>query len=237
MERKLTVLAILLLGVISVLGQGFTLNDTAFLGSRNGSGSLTVTGALLWVQSDSGVTLNTQGSLVTAWLDKSGNANNIVGTGTTSFQTNQLNGFPSVRMSGSGVLNTTLVKGQPFAILLVANTFNSLGSGIAMSSNPEIYMDSDFIHILLGSDIVSGTSWPSNQYNYVTFVADGTSSTIRQNGVQVASGSGGVSSLLNFNLAGNGGFDFDVVEMIVTTNMNSVTNNEKYVKGRYPSLP
>ena len=226
MERRLTFLAVLFCA-LTAIGQGFTVNDVAFLRQPPSSG---VSGAIAWYEGNVGSFTN----------DQSGFGHTLTSNDSGQvLQTNQVNGLPAV-LFPAGVpssYNSNVTNAQPYQIFLVMSAIPNLGGGFPFEVvSPQQQFLLGFFSINAGLELTSTTIWPTNKYNYVTGIFNGSSSIIRQNGVQVVTtGNAGAGTLANQTLQQVTPFDIHIAEWIICTNLSpsQITNNENYLKNKY----
>jgi hypothetical protein len=223
---------------------------------------------LLWLVADTnaytdfGTTLAVGGQTVMQWNDISGHGYNVTQPSSVKsilYETNVLAGHASVRFSGGvqGVLsNTNIFGGQPLIIYLVAqctNVYPSPNNDLFFSNTTNGLLDMQMSGALLeqqgGSTYpscikanYSYVPFPTNRFNVVVGVYNGTNSDLFQNGVEVGCGLGGPPAGLNPLCGGNLlGFtidpsftsDTDVLELIIDTDLGQMSSTKAYLTGKY----
>jgi hypothetical protein len=217
---------------------------------------------LLWVEANIGVYSDTNGTPavngtnVAQWMDQSGNGNNLTAPNyepnKPGYTNNAINGLPAIIFPGYGsriLTNLSINTAQPFAIFMVAKVALPVDSGgiyYCQSTNSYISLNIFNGNLLMSSQTngVNGSLQPTNgftstNFNIFTCVYNGGSSSLRLNGIQVDPPSPADQLpipnawLINFILAPSIPCDFYVSELIVSTDMSSVTNVETYLKNKY----
>ena len=207
-----------------------------------------VSGLILWLDASEGISKDGS-SQVSAWADQSSAGNNLSASGSKPIWTDsELNGLPAVVFSDSTSLAKATWSGgsiaQPFYVFAVmkfgqntSSQYNWDGGG---SSNRF------YFYTNVGARIVScGTEYdfganPADNYYYITFIVDGVSSNLRQDGVSDDTGnlgSGGFNGLtLGSRYSDEAYNDPKICEFLVYDNDVGTSNRdeiETYLAEKY----
>jgi hypothetical protein len=187
-------------------------------------------------QDDAGTTLAVaDGDAVGYWADKSGNNRHLAQSTTSAkptLQTSERNGRNTVRFDGGDWLTKSygVTLTQPFAVFVVVIQPSGNGNiydGTAVtdrvvlnSTNPDVWAGS----------AVPGVATMKPAWNVYTAIYNTTSSSLRTNGLQTASGNAGTRNMAGFTVgasfAGSTGLTGDIAEIIVIDPLPDTTTIE-----------
>jgi len=213
-----------------------------------------VSGLMLWLKADAGITKDGS-DLVSAWTDQSDESNDVSqGTGSKQpkWFDNIQNGLPIVRFDGSddSLIRATFVNGSltsPNTIFCV-NTMPSDSASERFvynsgSGNHQAFLKSstnkDYIYA--GASLVSADASDPTNFHYYTLTYNGASSSIREDGAEIAAGDAGTYAMNGIELGSNhnSGSDYgdpDIGEILVYDSDitgDDLTNIEAYLAGRW----
>ncbi len=143
----------------------------------------------LWLKADNGVT--DPGTAITAWLDQSGNSNNLTTVnGDPDLQGNILNFNPVVDFDGNDYFDIALTQDPNAALEMIVVSESNLGGGsnqILLSAGIEralLYNTTGVMRSAIGtSSMDSNTSFATNEYNIHQFSHDTSNGTHYLNGL------------------------------------------------------
>lgn len=168
-----------------------------------------VSGLILWLDASEGITKDGS-SQVSAWADQSSAGNNLSAAGSKPIWTaSELNGLPAVVFSGSTSLSKATWAGgsiaQPFYVFAVMTFGQNTASqytwdGGGSSDRFYFYTNADSRIAACGTELTM-TANPADNYYYVTFFVNTSSSDQRRNGVSQNSGNMGSGSWNGITLA------------------------------------
>jgi hypothetical protein len=208
-----------------------------------------LSGLVLWLRADLGITLN--GGNVSAWADQSGLGNHIT-QGTASLQplfvASGPNGKPAIRPDGADdFLKGTFTLSQPYTVFMPFKWLTLTASGAqdvafdGSTANAFVVVDNGPRTAIFAGSTLSYAAIPENgAYVIFGFGVNGASSFIRSAGSQVASGAAGgnnpggltLGALTGGTRAGN----FETPEIIIYNRIPSageIAAIENYLKIRY----
>lgn len=253
-----TLLVILL--ALSSTWPSLTAQEVITARRRASSGCSTpgcISGLQAWYAADSGTTCTggcTSGNFVTAWNDKSANANNLSCTSCAVFETAQLNSKPAIQFDGSanfyslGSAINLQTASTIFAVVKAANTGNGLAILSGTAANALLYQittssgKEQTVTLQGVADLGSGTAAADTSWHQMNMSYSGTSLVFRigeaaDGTVSVTNTVAANETSLGFNAEFTGGFfNGDMAEIIIYNRV--LTSGEKtivetYLNGRY----
>lgn len=202
-----------------------------------------VAGVLAWYAADQIPSPPSSGSALATWNDLSGNGHDLTqatGGDQPTYNTSQLNGLPAVSFNGSSdyLSGTIPSTPQPFTVFLVMQQTSATGTQIFMcgtGASWDFYTSAGSVWMENIGHAASLASW-----SQLTGVVNTTSSALRLNGTQIASGSSGGNSMgTTLYLGGLATTDpaaVAIAEVLVYPSALSPTDIgtvESYLNGKY----
>jgi len=206
-------------------------------------------GCVLWLRADLGVTLN--GTTVSAWADQSGNGNNVsqsTGSAQPTFNNvdSSYNGKSTFSFvsANSQALTGTFTKTQPFTIVLVGHSTNSLlndefifgGSGVGIWTASI----SDEVTSYAGSVLAAANGTAGTPALMAATFNGATSALYVNSSTAVASGNIGTNNMSSISIGGENSqahfLDGKMAEVLIYTGALSaaqVNTLFAYLNNRY----
>jgi hypothetical protein len=241
MKAVLYSLSILICGTALSCAQ-FIINPYSFAAPGGGGGSEPddISGLVMWLKADS-IALTDGASLSgLTWQDSSSANNDAPFSAAPTYETNELNGLPAVRMAPGTGATSSLVLNAPYTIFIVEKANSNSGNRTLSSAENNRLMNAgrDTIQAFVGGIVASGSQNTAACYATLTVPASG-DCTYRQNGVDTTTGSIGFADwgtvLFGGGFTGEGP-DGDVFEVIIyNTALNSTDRDtvEAYLDSRF----
>lgn len=198
------------------LGDGTTVAPKGFSEVRKGDGTILSSGNAIpdnaIAQFDASALSLTDGGSVTTWTDETGNGNDLTAGNAPTFVQSSMGGQPVVRFDGSSnyldvTFGTTYT--QPNTIITAIRFEGALGTADVpvwfdgSDSSNRHYLDNegttDDIRVFAGASLDTGYSVDNNAH-LLTVIYNGSSSVVRVDGSQVATGDVGSQSLAGLTL-------------------------------------
>ena len=236
-------------------------NVAAYAPAGGGGGAWTPASVStdFWFDASNAASITASSGAVSQWNDLSGNGRHATQssgsfkfTDTASAQ-NGKHGLLSVNANGTYMATSAFSRSQPFMIFAAVKTAQPTpgsgylnimnGSTTSSGGRPVVYSAADggLPAITSGGTQLSATSGAVQlgiPY-YFTSVLNGSSSVIRENGVQIASGTVGATGLSGLVIASDSGvfeaYDGYILELfcIPGTSSTDITNAEAYLAAKW----
>lgn len=212
-----------------------------------------ISGLALWLDASDAASLTLDGSNnVSQWSDKSGNARNV--TQSNFFRrpsytaASQINGVNVVKFDGTDDLLTAYFTSipQPATVFVVARFGSLTGFRVlydSLSTNPHgMYTSGTVLVLEAGSSLnINGGTVTVNASLLASGVYNSTSSILRLNRTQIASGNAGAFALTNgisfgANRNGSAPFQGDIAEFAYYSRVltaGEITQVEDYLKNKW----
>lgn len=211
-----------------------------------------VSSLFAWYKADA-IAGKNDGDTLAAWNDSSGNARNATAAGSPTYQTNEINGLPVVRLGGGWdhwFDVATFVLPQPNTVIAVALRENDTAfarfvyDGITTRQRLYSNLTTGNVAFFAGSSIIKSTSWGLGSWRIATAAFDGSSSEIWLDGTSVGTGDPGTNGLDGLRIGsppgspapGVGQWHSDIAELIFFSGVLPRTDRvgvQKYLSAKY----
>jgi len=224
---------------------------------------LTVDGLQLWLKADAGTFQDSaqtslainDGDVIGAWLDQSGNSNDVTQTTTANKPLLKLairNGLPVIRWDGTNdrLISSSFSLSQPHTTFAVLQVFASDVNAAFFTDSFEdvpcfIFQSADGGQFRLFAGSFALTTASNDNWTLHEGEFNGVSSVYYLNGSSVASGNAGTNGYDGFSIGASRGnpnpiiagvLDGDIAEILIYNSILSATDRqiiETYLNGRY----
>lgn len=201
----------------------------------------------LWLDAADSATITSASGLVSQWSDKSGNTRHATQV-TSALQpttgANTQNGLNVLTFTDHMLLTSIFSQAQPVTIFAVGARSTTDTANRQLIGNetttPTIYTENNTWKIFAGSALDSAQSSANTNFHYFAATFNGTASTLRRNGSQIASGNVATNgySAKAVNIGGPSGFRWQgyVGEVIVISALvepRNIAVVESYLKSKW----
>lgn len=205
---------------------------------------------VLWLDAADAATITSSGGAVSAWADKSTAGRNVTqstAAAKPATGTRTMNGLNVLDFDGGDLLiSSTFTLAQPVTVAVVIQmdtngSANTQPFGLAGSASPTVYSAGSVWSTYAGGVLASGTA-TNTSANQLTAVFNGSSSVLRLNGAQIASGNAGSTGWAShtFNIGASSiltsGFNGAIAEVVVVPSVLSTGDRaalETYLKSKW----
>ena len=197
----------------------------------SGFDPLSISGLQFWIDSDDASTFTySSGTEVSQWNDKSGNARHVSQANASlqpsrSTTRNSLSTVAFVDANGDILSTASVTITQPMTIFGVIR-YTNVNTGahtIISGSGLSIYTNLDLWKMYGGAEINAGSD--DANWHYMTWVANGASSSIRKDGVTGVSGNAGTGGFASpIDIGAD--WDGDMAEMLIYNTALGTTDRD-----------
>ena len=192
----------------------------------------------VWLDAADLSTITESSGAVSSWADKSGNGRTVTQATPAAMPTtgaNTQNGLNVLTFDGGdSLLSAAFTQTQPVQIFAVGRNTSAAGTNRQLigndSTTPTIYVDSSTNRIFAGTVLNSGNATDTVCHSF-TATYNGTTSTLRKDRVQIASGNAGTSGYASKRLIIGGPSTFgwvgEVAEVLLFPLVLSNANQDR----------
>jgi hypothetical protein len=157
----------------------------------------------LWLDAADTTTITASSGSVSQWNDKSGNGRNVSQSNAANQPTTGVatqNGLNVLDFNVDLLQSAAFTQAQPFTAAVVARSTNT-GTGNRQAvgndgTTPTVYENNGVWRIFAGTELISTTA-RNDAWHYFSAIFNGSSSNLRLDGTQIASGNAGTNGYSN----------------------------------------
>jgi hypothetical protein len=212
-----------------------------------------ISGCILWLRSDLGVTK--VANIVSAWADQSGQGNNFTqGTDANkpTYTAGAINGYPALVFDGNDYLDSSMAANQPATVYIVSQLDDGSGTGEYLCDGDDAtdrwVIGYDLATgnqlVLFAGTVLADATYPADaNYHIFEGIFNGASSSIKYDDATAVVGAGGAANISGWRLGADrvlgAGFFLDdggIAEVIVYNSVLSTGNKaliQSYLNTRY----